>query len=464
MADREFDLVVRGGILVTSDQTRETDLAIQGEKIAAVGQGLKGRRFIDAHGLLVLPGAIDPHVHLEMPVGKTCSSDDWLTGTRAAAFGGTTTVIDFVEPQPGESLTNAFAARRDLAASKAVVDFSLHMTISSDEPPTIQEIPAISGEGIKSFKTYLTYEGFHLSDSAMLNVLTAVRETGGIVLVHAENDAIIAYLKRRLRSENRISPRNHALSRPAISEGEAVQRSLALAEVAGVRLYVVHVSTALGVEALRSACQRGVHAFGETCPQYLLLSEQELYRPDFEGAKFVCTPPLRSDSDRSHLWKGLADDVLQTVGTDHCPFLFHGQKDLGLSTYEEIPSGLPGIEARLALLYTFGVRSRRISLNRWVQICCTNPAQIFGLYPRKGNLASGADADVVLFDPQKSVVLTKSALHEQVDYTPYEGFVLQGYPVTTILRGRIIVENGNFTASPGSGRFLVQEPGIFPEK
>ncbi len=459
MADNDFDLVIRAGRLVGPDQTLEADIGIRGEKIAAVGRGLQGKRFIEAGGLLVLPGAIDPHVHLEMPVGATRSSDDWFTGTRAAACGGTTTLIDFVEPKTGEGLAHALAARRELAEGKTVLDFGLHMTIMNDDRRTLDEIPGLCQEGCTSFKTYLTYEGFRLSDSAFLNVLYAVKAAGGTVLVHAENDAIIGTLKRRLRAEKQTTPINHARSRPAIAEGEAIQRSLAMAEVSGARLYVVHTSTALGAEALRLARRGGMTVFGETCPQYLLLTEKELARPDFEGAKFICSPPLRTDADRERLWLALAEDDLQTVGTDHCPFFFHGQKDLGREDYEAIPGGLPGIESRLALLHQFGVRAGRLSLNRWVQVCCTNPARIFGLYPRKGLLEPGADADVVLFDPDRHVTITRSVLHEQVDYTPYEGFEVQGYPIMTILRGRVIVENGTLIMSPGSGRYLTRQPG-----
>jgi dihydropyrimidinase len=333
------------------------------------------------------------------------------------------------------------------------------MTITNDERQTLDEISPLVQEGCTSFKTYLTYDGFRLSDSAFLNVLSTVHAAGGTVLVHAENDAIIAYRKRQIRAEKQPDPINHARSRPAVAEGEAIQRSLAMAEVTGAHLYIVHISTALGIQALAAARKRGVDANGETCPQYLLLTEKELDRPDFEGAGFVCSPPLRSDNDREWLWHALSNDGLQTVGTDHCPFNLHGQKDLGRLNYEDIPGGLPGIETRLALLYQFGVNAGRLSLNRWIQVCCTNPARIFGLFPRKGSLQPGADADVVLFDPQKKVTITKSILHEQVDYSPYEGFELQGYPVMTLLRGKVIVENGTLITSPGSGHYLARNLG-----
>jgi dihydropyrimidinase len=460
MAERdEYDLVIRGGKLVTADQTLEADIGIRGEKIAVIGQNLISKHICNASGLLVLPGAVDPHVHLEMPVGITHSSDDWYTGTCAAAYGGTTTVIDFVEPAAGESLAHALSLRRELAKSKSVIDFGLHMTITNDDPQTLDEISSICREGCTSFKTYLTYDGFKLSDSAFLNVLTTVHSAAGVVLVHAENDAIIGYLKSKFRADKQTSPIFHAISRPAIAEGEAIQRSLAMAEVTGARLYIVHISTALGEEALKAARKRGVIAYGETCPQYLLLTEGELMRPDFEGAKFVCSPPLRTDADRKRLWQGLSVDAIQTIGTDHCPFNFSDQKELGRHNYEDIPGGLPGIETRLALLYQFGVRSGRMSLNRWIEVCCTNPARIFGLYPRKGSLKPGADADIVLFDPEKKVTITKSFLHEQVDYSPYEGFKLQGYPIMTLLRGKIIVKDGAFMGYPGSGQYLTRAPG-----
>jgi len=453
------DLVIHNGKLICPTRILEMDLAIDGERIAAIGHGLSGQRDIDASGKYVIPGGIDPHVHLEMPVGATCSSDDWFTGTRAAACGGTTTLIDFVEPVPGERLVHALNTRRESAQRKAAIDFGLHMTILRDDVQTLQEITALCTNGCTSFKTYLTYEGFYLSDYAFLNVLCAVKKAGGIVLVHAENDAMIKHLQRQYQDNKKSAPKYHAKTRPAIAEGEAIQRSLAMAEVTGSRLYVVHTSTALGVAAIHAARKRGVAASGETCPQYLLLTDKELSRRGFEGAKFVCSPPLRTQPDNERLWKGLADDDLQTVGTDHCPFFFKGQKDLGKDNFMNIPGGLPGIESRLALIHQFGVRAGRLSLNRWVQICCANPARLFGLYPRKGALEIGADADLVLFDPDKNVTLTKSILHEQVDYTPYEGFELRGYPVMTILRGRVIVENGEYNGGPGDGRYLSRHLG-----
>jgi dihydropyrimidinase len=446
------DLVIRDGKLVGPAQTLELDLAIDDGKITDLGKTLVGRKEINAKGKYILPGGVDPHVHLEMPVGKTTTSDTWFTGTRAAACGGTTTVIDFVEPASGENLEHALVERRKVALQGAVIDFGLHMTLTQDSQETLQEIKTLCRIGCTSFKTYLTYAGFQLGDPAFINVLCAVGNVGGIVLVHAENDAIISHLQNKYKNETR--PKYHALTRPAIAEGEAITRSLNMAEITGARLYVVHTSTALGMDAIRAARLRGVAVNGETCPQYLLLTDEELSRPDFEGAKYVCSPPLRSEGDQKRLWEGLAEDTLQTIGTDHCPFFFKGQKDLGKGSFLKIPGGLPGVEARLALIHQFGVRAGKISLNRWVELCCSNPARIFGLYPKKGSLEPGADADLVFFDPDHEVTLTRAMLHEQVDYTPYEGFRLRGYPVMTLLRGRVIVEDGKFTGAPGDGQYL----------
>lgn len=453
-----FDLVIRGGTLISdSGIPLEADLAITGEKIAAIGPNLAGKRTIAADNLLVLPGAVDPHVHLEMPVGATRSSDDWASGSVAAAFGGTTTLIDFVEAQPGERLAHAFTARRTAAQSQAAIDFGLHMTLTNDALETLEEIAPLCKSGCISFKTYLTYAGFRLSDSALLHVLAAVKAAGGITMVHAENDAIIDYINACFCQQRHTQPKYHALSRPTIAEGEAIQRALALAQVTGATVYIVHTSTALGAEAIRAAQERGVNAYGETCPQYLLLTAEELSRPDFEGAKYVCSPPLRTREDNAALWQALATGGLQTVGTDHCPFNFETQKTLGRSSYEQIPAGLPGIESRLALLYTYGVTRGKLSLERWVEVCCANPARIFGLYPRKGTLTPGADADIVLFDPNRRLTITHTMLHEQVDYTPYEGFELQGYPIATMLRGKVIVENGLFTGRQGGGQYLIRK-------
>lgn len=453
--DVVFDLVIRGGTLVTACETVQADVGVRDGKINAIGERLQGHEMVDADGLWVLPGAVDPHVHLQMPTGATMSSDDWRTGTVAAACGGTTTVIDFVEPEGDESLMEAFEKRHAEAEGQAVIDYGLHMTLTNAEDATLAEIPAVVDAGMPSFKTYTTYEGFKLNDREFLRVMDAVREAGGLIMVHSENDAVVSEATAALLDAGEISPAAHPKSRPAAAEAEAIHRMLALAEVTGVHLYIVHISTARGAQLLAEARGCGAcHVDGETCPQYLLLTEAAYDQPGFEGAKVVCAPPLRTAADNAALWNALAADALQTVGTDHCPFFYESQKTLGRHDFSQIPSGLPGIEARLALLHTFGVRAGRISANRWIELCCTAPAQIFGLAPRKGTLAPGADADIVLFDPHKRVTLSADVLHEHVDYTPYEGLELTGYPVATFVHGRKVVQDGAWLDQESGGHYL----------
>jgi dihydropyrimidinase len=449
-----YDLVIRGGTLITPADTYVADIGIQGETISAIGRDLVGERTLDAAGLLVIPGAVDPHVHLQTPVGATQTSDDWASGTRAAACGGTTTVIDFVEADLGGSLLDALAARQAQADGCAVIDYGLHMTLRETPPEVLAEIPAVVASGCPSFKTYLTYEGFYLDDPTFLQALEAVAAAGGLVLVHAENHALIERLRQQLPEAGHTAPAFHARSRPVAAEAEAIERAAALAETAGCPLYVVHISTDRGAAAVARARQRGQTIYGETCPQYLLLTETELERPGFEGAKFVCSPPLRPAGHAEGLWRGLASGSLQTVGTDHCPFLYAGQKALGRDVFTAIPNGLPGIEARLALLYTFGVGAGRLTLGQWVQVCCANPARLFGLFPRKGALLPGADADLVLFDPSLTVTLDTDRLHENVDYTPYAGLTLHGYPRLTLARGQLLCAEGEYVGPAGGGRFL----------
>ena len=449
-----FDLVIQGGTLITASEQFEADLAFLDGKIAAIGTQLRGHETVDARGQLVLPGAVDVHVHLEMPVGATVSSDDWQRGTVAAAHGGTTTVVDFVEPEPEESLLEAYQKRRRQAEGRAAIDFGLHMTLLRADAETLSQVSDVSAEGLTSFKLYTTYEGLCLNDMEMLAALRAIRDVDGLAIVHAENDALIQWFTQEFTQAGLTSPRYHPRSRPGPAEGEAIERVLALAEAVSATLYVVHVSTARGSAAVARARARGQLAFGETCPQYLLLSDEVYERPDFEGAKFVCSPPLRTPDDNRALWLALGAGGLQTVATDHCPFNFAGQKDLGRGSFVEIPGGLPGLEARLALLHTFGVCQGHLSLSRWVDVCCTTPARLFGLYPRKGTLLPGSDGDVVIFDPEYKLTLSQSTLHENVDYTPYAGMELCGYPRTTIARGETLVQEGRYVGSPGGGRFL----------
>lgn len=448
-----LDLVIKNGTVISAANSFLADIGVLDGKIVLIGDKLSARRSIDATGKYVIPGAVDPHVHLQMPQGAFTSSDDFRSGTIAAACGGTTSIIDFVEPEENETLLNALAARQAQADEKSVIDYGLHMTLTNAEEATLAQIPSVIQAGVSSFKAYTIYEGFSLEDDELLRALQATRESGGMLIVHAENRHIIGHLQEKYLSEGNTAPRFHALSRPPISEVEAIQRVLALAEIAKSTVYIVHVSTRMGAQAIQRARQRGQIAYGETCPQYLLLTDEEYNQPGQEGAKYICSPPLRSVDNPPALWEGLAKGYLHSVGTDHCPFFFKGQKDKN-ATFTSIPGGLPGIESRLALLHTFGVSKGWISLNRWVDLCCTMPAKIFGLYPQKGVLIPDADADIVIFDPHKEVTLSHTLLHENVDYTPYEGFCLQGYPEVTIRRGQILCQNGSFIDCMGGGKFL----------
>jgi dihydropyrimidinase len=449
-----FDLAINNGTVVTVETTQRADLAISGGRIAAIGKGLSAAETIDATGMLVLPGAVDEHVHLQMPAGEFCSSDDFYTGSVAAACGGTTTVIDFAEPEPGQSLLDALAARRAEADGKVAVDYGLHMTLSRADDTTLGQIPDCIDAGSASFKLYMAYDGLRLDDGELLRALAALRAHGGRTLVHAENHHAIAYLVAQALGEGRTGPENHPLTRPAVMEAEAIHRLLALAHVTGTPLVLAHLSCALGLEAVRTARARGQTVWVETCPQYLLLDEAEYRRPGFEAAKYVMAPPPRTESDRQALWAGLTSGAVNTVATDHCPFFYGTQKTRGRHDFSRIPGGAPGIETRLTLLYTHGVLSGRLSIERWVKVCCTGPARRFGLAPRKGTLAVGADADVVVFDPEQRVTLHTETLHQNVDYCPYEGWEVQGYPVTVLSRGEIIVRNGQFVAQAGRGQFL----------
>ena len=452
----EFDLVIQNGTVITAEKTIQADLGVKDGKIAALGSNLIGVAQVSAAGMWVIPGGVDPHVHLDMPTPTTVTSDDWSTGTTAAAYGGTTTVIDFVEPENDQTLLQALALRRAQADGRTHIDYSLHMTLTQADPATLAQIPAVVAAGVPSFKLYTTYAGFALPDESLLSAFEAVNAAGGLVMLHAENDAIIQYSLAKLRAEGRLSPQFQPQSRPALAEVEAIQRMILLARFTGVRLYIAHISTNKGSQVVERARQHGQKVYGETCPQYLLLSENHNQNPDpRESVKFICAPPLRKEKDQQALWSRLQNGGLQTVGTDHCAFNVNGQKDSGLENFERCPGGLPGIEARLALLYTFGVRAGWLTPQQWISICSTAPAQIFGLYPRKGSLEIGADADIVLFDPERRVKIAKSSLHENVDYTPYEGLELQGWVHATYLRGQLIADaNGSPLPECPAGRFI----------
>ena len=447
-----YDLVIKNGTIVTADATFQADVAVQGETIAAVGQRLSGTREIDAAGKLVTPGAIDVHVHMQMPLGDdVISADNFFTGTRAAALGGTTTLIDFVEAAPEQSLLAGLADRRAEADSRVVIDYGLHMTIAPPDIAKLAEIPAVFEAGCASFKLYMAY-GFRLDDGELLRALQAVQQVGGLPIVHAENWDVICTLIEQNLTAGRTEPRWHPRSRPALLEGEAAGRVIDIATLVNTPLYIFHVSCGAVVERIAQARRQGLPVYGETCPQYLNLDWDLYDRPDVAGALPVCSPPIRAATEQPKLWNALAHNHLQVVSTDHCPFT-RQLKARGLGDFSQIPGGVPSIEARFSLVYSNGVGEGRFSANRWVDICCTTPARLFGL-TRKGVIAPGFDADLVLFDPDRQVTLSTDFLHENVDWTPYDGMTVTGWPATTISRGDIIADNGQFMAEAGRGRFI----------
>lgn len=454
----EYELVIQGGTLVSRERAEKMDIAVQDGKIAAIAPHLNGKTNFAASGMLVIPGGVDPHVHIDMATPTTRTSDDWSSGTLAAAFGGTTTVIDFIEPEGDESLMQAYHKRRAEADGLAAVDYSLHMTISRSDPENLAQIPEVAAAGMTSFKLYTTYDGLALPDEGLIPSFEAVRQVGGVVMVHCENDAIIQASIQRLIEGGKLHPSNYPDSRPPIAEIEAIRRVIALTRFVGVPLYVVHISTGTGALAVDRARKHGQVVYGETCPQYLLLNEQVYRNPDgLESVKYICAPPIRQQKDDKTIWEMLKSGGIQTIGTDHCPFNVNGQKDAGKDNFRKSLGGVPGIEPRLALVYTYGVRTGNITLEQWVSACCTSPAEIFGLSPQKGVLAVGSDADIVIFDPEKKVTLTKALLHERVDYTPYEGVQLTGYPRATFLRGRLLQEDGRLVNQQADGRFIKQQ-------
>jgi len=448
-----FDRVIKNGTVVTAEAVYKADVGIVGESIAAVGQELEGIEQIDAAGKLVLPGAVDIHVHLQMPIGDFVSADDFYSGTRAAALGGTTTIIDFVEPEEDESLLAALGKRRAEADPKVVIDYGLHMTIGPPEINKLSEVPAVYDAGCGSFKMYMAY-GLRLDDGQLLQALEAVSQVNGLPVVHAENWDVICTLVDRNLARGNTTPHWHPRSRPAKFEGEAVGRLIDLAEYADTRVHVFHVTCDEAVQEIARARRRGLPVTGETCPQYLLLTQDVYDAPGVRGAWPVCSPPIRGQDAQDALWRALSRGDLQLVTTDHCPFT-SADKATGLGDFSKIPGGVPSVESRLAAVYAFGVSRDRLTLSQWIDVCCTAPAELAGL-SRKGKIAPGYDADLVIFDPDKEMVLSTDTLHENVDWTPYEGITIKGWPVTTLSRGEIIVSEGQFLGQEGRGRFIAR--------
>ena len=453
-----FDAILKNGTIVTATDTYSADVGISGEKISAIAAGLpieNAARVIDATNCYVMPGGIDVHTHLDMPFGGTTSADDFESGTIAAAFGGTTTLIDFAIQYKGQTLRAAFDTWMKKAQSKAAIDYAFHCIVTELQDAQLDEMPALVRDGVSSFKLFMAYPGvFMLDDATIFRAMSRAAECGGLICMHAENGGAIDVIVRRALAEGKRAPKYHALTRPTTAEAEATGRAIALAEMAGAPVHIVHLSCNDALERVREARDRGLPVYAETCPQYLYLSIENFDAPGFEGAKYVFTPPLREKWHQEKLWQGLAKDDLQLVSTDHCPFCYKEQKELGRDDFTKIPNGGPGIEHRLALVYSGGVASGRFSPNRFVQLVATAPAKLFGLYPQKGTIAVGSDADLIVFDPNREETISAKTHHMRVDYSMFEGIPTKGAPKLTMSRGRVIVENGKFTGRPGAGSFL----------
>ncbi len=457
-------MLIKGGTVVSASGRCEADVYAQNGSIKTIGSALNmpADEVVDASGQYVLPGAIDPHTHLAMPLNGYSSQDDFETGTVAAACGGVTSLIDFVDCRPGDSLYESIERKKSLARGKAALDYGFHGTIIEDRPELIAELkPACLDYGVPSFKVYMVYD-IRVDDAAILQLLAEAKKHGALVQVHAENPAVIDYMNRVLAQKGKLAPYYHAKSRPNLCEAEAIHRMLKMAELTGSRVYIVHLSTAEGLEHIRRARERGVEVYAETCPQYLTLTEELYKSPGFEGAKYVCSPPLRTEADNRALWSGIRTGAIQTLATDHCPFDFHGLKDrFGTDDYKKIPNGAPGIETLLPVMYTAGVAKGRISLEKLVEVLSTNTSRIFGLRS-KGEIAVGKDADLVVFDPKQKFTIQSGKLHMNVDYTPFEGFELEGMPSLVYSRGLKVAQwtgsQMEFCGKPGRGRFLKGRP------
>jgi dihydropyrimidinase len=451
--------LIANGTIVTATGSTIADVLIEDETIAAIGGGLAGRGIaadetIDAGGKYVIPGAIDVHTHMELPFGGTFAKDTFESGTRAAAFGGTTCIVDFAVQSRGKSLREGLDAWHAKAEGNAVADYGFHMIMSDVNDDTLAEMDGLVAEGVPDFKLFTAYPGvFYSDDGAIFRAMQRTAKNGGLIMMHAENGMAIDVVAADEVAAGHTDPYYHGVARYPIFEGEATNRVIRLAEAAGVPVYIVHLSARDALNAVREARDRGVPAFAETCPQYLFLSLDDM-KGGFNGAKFVCSPPLRPADHQAELWTGLVKDDLQLVSTDHCPFDFEGQKDLGKGDFRKVPNGLPGVEDRVDLLHDGGVVAGRITKERWVEIISTAPARLFGMYPRKGAVAVGADADLVVYDPNAARTISAKTHHMDVDYSCYEGRQVRGRSDVVLSRGSVIVRDGEFTGQKGHGRFV----------
>ncbi|MEH7502688.1 dihydropyrimidinase [Neobacillus drentensis] len=453
--------IIKNGTIVTAADTYQGEILIEDGKITQIGTNLTaiGAEVIDAKGFFVFPGGIDPHTHLDMPFGGTVTKDDFESGTIAAAFGGTTTVIDFCLTNKGEPLKNAIQTWHEKSREKAVIDYGFHLMISEINEKVLNELPQVINEdGISSFKVFMAYKNvLQADDETLFRTLVTAKEHGALVMVHAENGDVIDYLTKKALEEGKTAPIYHALTRPQELEGEATGRAANFTGLANSQLYVVHVSCADAVEQIAKARSKGFDVWGETCPQYLVLDQSYLEKPNFEGAKYVWSPPLREKWNQDVLWNALKNGQLQTLGSDQCSFDFKGQKELGRGDFTKIPNGGPIIEDRLTILFSEGVKKGRISLNQFVDITSTRIAKLFGLFPQKGTIAIGADADLVIFDPNIERVISAETHHMAVDYNAFEGMNVTGEPVSVLSRGEFVVRDKQFVGKPGSGKYLKRE-------
>jgi dihydropyrimidinase len=450
--------IIKNGTIITAGDTVKGDLFIEEGIIKEIGINIEKNNcdIIDARGKYVIPGGVDVHTHFDLDVGISRAVDDFYTGSVAAACGGTTTIVDHMAFGPkGCKLKHQIEVYHKLAEDKAVIDYSFHGVIQHVNDEILAEMEEIVESGIPSFKLYLTYD-FKVNDDDAFKVISTLGKLGGITAVHCENNDIINYLRSYYPSKGLNDPIYHAKSRPIEAEGEAVNRIINIAAMAkDAPLYIVHLSTKLGLQYIKAAKERGQkNVFAETCPQYLILDEEKYKLPNNEGLKFIMSPPLRQSYNKEALWNGIKDGHIQVVATDHCPFNFNKEKQKGKDDFTKCPNGAPGVETRMALLFSEGVSKNRISINKFVEITCTNPAKLFGLYPKKGTIAVGSDADIVILDPHKEIIITKAMLHENVDYTPYEGIKVIGYPELTMVRGIIVAKNNEFVGKKGSGQFV----------
>ena len=461
----KFDLIIRGGTVATASDTFKTDVGVRAGKIVALGHDLgKAERTIEAEGQLVLPGGIEAHCHIEQESStRIMTADDFYSGSVSAAFGGNTTFIPFAAQHRGQNLRDVINTAHDRAGSKSVIDYAFHLIISDPTENVLwQELPALIMEGYSSFKVYMTYEMLKINDHQMLDVLSIARQHGAMTMVHAENNDVINWLSERLLNGGYVAPKYHAVSHNSIAESEASRRAIDLARLTDAKLLIVHVSAPEAANAILKARNQGLTIYGETCPQYLFLTADDLDLEGMEGAKFCCSPPPRDKAGQDAIWLGLTNDTFQVFSSDHAPYRYDetGKFNAGPNpTFKKIANGVPGIETRMPLLYSEGVRKGRLSLNQFVALTSTNAAKIYGLHPRKGTIAIGSDADIAIWDPNWERVISTAILHDNMDYTPYDGMVITGWPRTVINQGRLVVYNETLQVERGSGSFLEREPG-----